>query len=271
MSKTRQDVKRQESACKNRLHAILDEYFPEFLEAFKCPFSGKASMHLLRTCPFPSDILELGIEGVLAEIKKSVRRTVGMKKAQELIYLSGKSVGVRHGLISARMRLRVLLSEYDLYQKQLEEIEWSMDLELKKTGLKESLLSVPGMGVVSLAGFLGETGDLSRFSNGQQIVRLAGFNLRENSSGKSKSGSSISKRGRKNLRRVLYQIATVMSAKNAEMKQIYKRLRGRDTNPLKRKQAMVAISCRIARMLFSMARKGESYNPDRVVGNLKAA
>ena len=271
LSTTRLDVKRQENGCKNRIHAVLDEYFPEFETVFKYPLKGKASLHLLKTCPFPSDIRTLGVDGVLAVIKAAVKRTVGRKKAEQLVSVSKSSIGVTYGREAARLRLRILLEEHEQYQQRLEEIEAAMDVELEKTGLKDRLLGIQGIGVVSLAGFLGETGDLSRFTNGQQLVRLAGYNLTENSSGKSKSQRGISKRGRKILRSVLYKMALVMVAKNAEMKRIYQRLKTRECNPLKKKQALIAVACRIARMIFSITRHGEEYNADRVTENLKAA
>lgn len=268
---TRLDVKHQENACKNRIHMVLDEYFPEFASVFKKPLTGKTSLHLLKTCPFPADVLALGVDGVLVQIKQAVKKTVGRKKAEQLVVAARASVGVNYGIMAARLRIQILLAEYELYQLRLAEIEVAMERELEKTGLKERLLGIPGIGVVSLAGFLGETGELSRFTNGQQIIRLAGYNLTENSSGKRTSKSGISKRGRKILRCVLYKMALVMVAKNPEMKRIYEHLKNRATNPLKRKQALVAIACRIAKMIFSIANHGEHYMPERVAGTLRAA
>jgi transposase len=57
-----------------------------------------------------------------------------------------------------------------------------------------------------------------RFDNPRQISKMAGYNLVEDSSGQSKSGTVISKRGRKSLRSILYQMAIIMVALNPEMK-----------------------------------------------------
>ena len=54
------------------------------MTVFKKPLKGKAAMQILKSCPFPSLILELGIDGVLAEIKKAVKKTVGRRKARQL-------------------------------------------------------------------------------------------------------------------------------------------------------------------------------------------
>ena len=59
--------------------------FLQIVTVFKYPLKGKAAMQILKSCPFPSLILELGIDGVLFEIKKAVKKTVGRKKAQQLV------------------------------------------------------------------------------------------------------------------------------------------------------------------------------------------
>ncbi|WP_376775292.1 IS110 family transposase [Cohnella nanjingensis] len=45
-----------------------------------------------------------------------------------------------------------------------------------------------------------EVGDLTCYDHGQQIIRLAGLNMKENSSGKRKGKTGITKRGRSRLR-----------------------------------------------------------------------
>ena len=144
-----------------------------------------------------------------------------------------------------------------------------MEGALEKTGLSEYLLSIPGSGVVSMASVLGEMGDPLRFDNPRQMSRMAGYNLVEDSSGKNKSGTCISKRGRKNLRCVLYKMALTMVAVNPEMKQLYGYLKTRENNPLKKQQALVVVSKKILTMIFTLSKKKEYYDPEYVFGNVR--
>lgn len=64
----------------------------------------------------------------------------------------------------------------------------------------EQLLDIKGVGLITAATFVGEVGDIRRFQDPRQIQKLAGFNLVENSSGKHKSKTKISRRGRRRLR-----------------------------------------------------------------------
>ena len=188
----------------------MDEYFPEIVTVFKKPLKGKASIQVLKSCPFPALIVELGVEGVLAEIKKAVKKTVGRKKAEQLVETAKTSIGVSYGTVSAKLKLELMIEELELLTKQLAQIETVMELALADTGLGEIILGIPGIGIVTAASFLGEIGDPMRFTTPRQISKMAGYNLVEDSSGKSKSGTVISKRGRKSLRSILYQMAMTM-------------------------------------------------------------
>jgi len=265
----RVSVKKRQSAVKNTIWAILDEYFPEVKLVFKHPLNGKASRQVLRACPFPHLILALGTEGVLAEIKKAVKKTVGIKKVQELMRVAAESVGVQNGLEAAKLRLGFLLDELELLEHQLAQIELAMESMLHKSGYAEQMLGIKGIGVITAASFLGEVGDPLRFQNPRQIARYAGYNLVEDSSGKSKSGTCISKRGRKQLRSVLYQMAFTMVGRNAEMKMLYRHLTTRSKNPLKKKQALVVVSKKVITVIYSLLKKQESYKPELVFGTIR--
>ena len=92
----------------------MDEYFPEIKTVFKHPLKGKASLQVLKSCPFPELILALRAEGVLAEIKKVVKRSVGKKKACALVEAAKSSIGVNYGLTGSHLKLRLLIKELEL-------------------------------------------------------------------------------------------------------------------------------------------------------------
>ena len=269
LSTTRTGLNKRRKALKNTITAVMDEYFPEYEEVFKCPLSGKASRHLLAVCPFPKFILELGEDGVTDEIKKAVKKTVGRKKAAQLVEAAKSSIGVDYGEEAARLKLRLMLEELALLEKQTEELEVQMADTLHQTDYADFLLSIKGIGVVTLAACLGELGDPARFEDPRQMSRMAGYNLVEDSSGKNKSGTKISKRGRKNLRSVLYQMALVMVATNDEMKQLYRYLKTREKAPLRKMQALIVISKKILTLIHTLAKKKENYDPGKVFGHVR--
>lgn len=269
LTTTRHSMNKRKKSIINTITAVLDEYFPEYGTVFKQPFKGKASMHLLKVCPIPKFILELGEDGVLDEIKKAVKKTVGRKKAAQLVEAAKDSIGVDYGEKAARFKIQQLMEELELITNQLKSVEEEMSEALKKTETAEYLMSIPGIGVVSLATCLGELGDPLRFENARQMSRLAGYNLIEDSSGKNKSGTCISKRGRKNLRSVLYQISLTMVANNKELRQLYDYLKTRENNPLKKMQALVVISKKVLTLIFTLSKKKAYYEPELVFGSYR--
>lgn len=266
LSTTRTSLNKRKNSVKNTIIAVLDEFFPEYEEVFKHPLKGKASRHILKTCPFPKFIAELGEDGVTEEIKKAVKKSVGRKKARQLVETAKESIGVDYGEEAARLKLRLLIDELDLLEQQTEGLEKQMSYALSKTDYAEFLLTIKGIGVVTLAACLGELGDPTRFENPRQMSRMAGYNLVEDSSGKNKSGTKISKRGRKNLRSVLYQMSLTMVATNEEMKELYHYLKTRKKDPLRKMQALIVVSKKILTIIHTLAKKKENYNPDKVFG-----
>lgn len=123
-------------------------------------------------------------EELAEELKQASNHRVAMKRAKKLIAAAEESIGVKEGLQAARAKLMGCLDEIEFYHGQLKKTEDAMGRFLVQTGLGEYLLSIPGIGVVTAAGFLGEIGDPAGYSHWKQIQKLAGYNLVEQSSGR---------------------------------------------------------------------------------------
>lgn len=268
LSNTRNQLKARLNAVKINIVMILDEYFPEFRSVFK-NLDGKMATHALYNFPFPGHIKRLGIAGMIEEFKKVMRKGVSLKRVRKLHIAAEKSIGVEAGSESAKIKLRSFLDEEVFYQGQIRQIEAEMEQKLIDTGIAKYMLSMPGIGIVTAAGILGEIGDPNRLDSWKQIRKYAGFNLVEDSSGERKGKTVISKRGRAMLRNILYQAAMVMVAKNKEMKALYHYLTGRKVNPLKKKQAITVIAIKVIKVIMTLVKKGEMYNSNKVLGEYR--
>ena len=193
----------------------------------------------------------------------------GEKLANELVRAAQNSVGVREGQGAAKSRLLRLIGELEYYQDRLIEVEAELEIAMAKSKSSEILQSMKGIGSIISAAFLGEVGDVSRFDDWKQVRRLAGLNLVENSSGNQKSKTKISKRGRPYLRHMLYMAGISGCLHNPEIRQYYQYLRKRLTNPLNKKQALVAAGLKIMRILFYMLKNQERYDPEKALGNVR--
>ncbi|WP_058300604.1 IS110 family RNA-guided transposase [Gorillibacterium timonense] len=251
-----------------RIQNWLDRFFPEYHRVF-ADWEGKASLITLTEFPTPQEIVTLGAFAVLKRWKQEVKRAVGMKRAEKLVQAARSSIGLREGLTAAKIELKDLLEQYTLFARQSDDVMQQVEQLLEQIPGAEEMLTVPGVGVVTLAGFLAEVGDLQGYDHSQQIIRLAGFNLRENSSGKKKGKSTITKRGRSRLRALLFRAVMPMVAKNAEFKALHHYYTKRTQNPLKKKQSIVALCGKLIRVLHTLGTKQIRYNATDVLGPVR--
>ncbi|WP_435921440.1 IS110 family transposase [Paenibacillus sp. DYY-L-2] len=255
---------------KGRIVNWFDRFFPEYTGVFKV-WEGKASLMTLREFPLPAEIVAKGSRGVLERWKTDVKRGVGIKRAEKLVAAASTSIGLTEGVEAARIELAVLLQQYDLFSEQLETTMAKVLEILESIPGTAQMLSVPGIGVVTVAGFLAEVGDIHNYDHGQQIIRLAGLNLKENSSGKRKGRTGISKRGRSRLRALLFRAVMPMVAKNPAFKALHHYYTTRSHNPLKKKQSIIALCGRLVRILFTLGTKQKEYDANDVLGPVRQA
>lgn len=132
-------------------------------------------------------------------------RGVTEDREKTLVEAAYNSVGLVGG-IGTKGELYMLLEEHRLWISQLETVNKVLEETILKVPYVEKLFAIKGVGSVLIPGFLAEVGDIRRFDSLKQIQKYAGLELVENSSGKHKGRSRNSKRGRKKLRKILYQM-----------------------------------------------------------------
>jgi transposase len=124
------------------------------------------------------------------------------------------------------------------------------------------MLAIKGISPITIAGILGESGDLSGFTHGNALLRHAGLHLAEAGSGKWKGQIVLSKRGRSRLRRFLFMATIGLVTNNAEFKALH------STNvkikKMKKIKSIIKLCGKLARILVGMARNGLEYTPEKV-------
>jgi len=118
------------------------------------------------------------------------------------------------------------------------------------------LLSTKGLGVVSVAGIIVEVGDFKKFQTWAEIMKLAGLDLYEISSGKWKGRRKISKRGRSLLRKILYYAGIQTIRKNGILHDYYTRL---TDGGMKRMKSLVAVSRKLLGIIYAIVRDDSEY------------
>ncbi|MGY3311946.1 transposase [Peribacillus simplex] len=245
----------------NQINRWVDIVFPELRQVFK-DVSCKGAIATLRLFPTPNQISSMEPLDVMRGWKSLMKRQPGPKKAQLLINLAKSSIGTGQALDAYTFHLEQLLEEYDLAVKQLERVEQQVKEVLYKIPFAKKLLMIKGISEISLAGILGESGDLSGFSHGNSLLRHAGLHLAEASSGKWKGQIVISKRGRSRLRRFLYLATMSLVMNNPEFKAVHSH--NVKVKKIKKMKSIMKLIGKLARIFVGIARRNESYCPNKV-------
>jgi len=130
------------------------------------------------------------------------------------------------------------------------------------------MLAIKGIGKDTVAGFLAEVGDLNDYSHPRQIIKLAGLSLKENTSGKHKGQTKITKRGRKTLRALLFRVVMPLVAKNSAFKALHAYYTKRPNHPLKKMQSLIALCNKLIRVLFTIGKKQCEFSEERMLKDI---
>lgn len=253
---------------KNRIQRWFAIYFPEYNDVYG-KFDAISSIMVLKKAALPVDIIELGAEKINQIWRDEKLKAVGKKRAETLVEAAHKSIGCTNGLNVARMEISILLEDYEKLQKRLEQIIELTEELIRKIPNAEKLMQIKGIGMRTVSGFIAEVGDINRFTEAKQVQKLAGLAIVENSSGKHKGKSKISKRGRKRLRYLLFEAALSLTATNSEFREIHRYYTNRKNNPLKKIQSLMVIANKLIRVFYTILKKGLEYNPERMIKDIR--
>ncbi len=255
------------SSIKAQMHNALDRYFPEFLNVFK-DWTGKAAFYLLEKGYLPEDIRKTSEEDLLLEVKKAAKRGVGIKRIRDLKQAAKDSIGLTVGLRMARQEIRYLIDQYKAFEERLIALEAQLEEFVLHIPGADQMIAIKGVSAITVAGFFAEVGDLSNYQDPRQIIKLKGLNLKMNQSGLFKGQTTITKRGRKRLRSLLYQVARPLSLHNEGFKQLHHYYRRRSDNPLTGKQSFIALSRKLIKIFYVLGTRKCTFSEERMIRDI---
>ena len=260
--KVREKIQKRNGSAKNSLHAALDDYFPELKEIFWSMHS-RGLWALLQRCPFPEDVLALKISALKQMIGRASRRRVEASRKAVAVYQAAKeSIGLKQIGSADRYRLKMCLEEVMRTGLMIKDIEQEIKRMLKEIPDAQYLLSIPGIGPISAAVFLGELGNPSYFQSSRQIVKYAGYDPQESDSGYRVSRRFISKKGRWLLRKHLFLMsmrAVVLSRYFQEYYQRKLQTKNRFGQLPRKKEILCAVAIKLIKVIFALLRDKRNF------------
>ncbi|MBM4270714.1 MAG: IS110 family transposase [Deltaproteobacteria bacterium] len=255
LTNARERVLQRRTALLNQLQDIVFISFPEFL-GIMGDVKTQTAHYLLKHYPTPADILESGLDRLISEMKKVSRGKLGIKRATALYEAAKTSVGIQEGHVGLSLELQEFLRSIEECEHFIERLEEEISRCLREIPYSEVLLSMKGIGKITVAGLIGEAGDFRKFRSISELLKYAGLNLYEISSGKRKGNKHISKRGRSLMRKLLFFAAIRTVRKNGIMHDHYQRYLRRGMKKIK---ALVAVSRKLLGIMLALVRDHTLY------------
>jgi len=252
----RQRLVRELTARRNMLHDAVGLLFPEFAEVFR-DLTRMSARRVLGRFSTPAAILAQSPQEMRRLLAADGSVWASVEKLTRLQAVAAQSIGAREGVAGMERFLQDTLLELDSLEGRLQQVEAEIGRLVEQVDETPILTSVLGVGTMTAAAILAETGGLKQYSCAAAVLKLAGFNLYQISSGVYRGNRRISKRGRSLLRQMLYFAALHHTRPGTPLYPYYAELLRRGKPKM---VAVIALSCRLVRLLYALVRDGRRYS-----------
>ena len=250
----RQRLVRERTARYSLLHQSVDLLFPEFPTVFK-DVTGPGARRVLRRFPAPAAALAHPPDEMRRLLAEDGRVQASVAKLTQLQVVARQSIGTLEGTAGLQYALNDTLLELDSLDTRVKQVEAEINRLLAQIDETPILTSL--VGPMTAAIILGETGGLRQYSCAAAVLKLAGLNLYQISSGQYHGDRHISQMGRPLLRQALYLAVLQHTHPGTPLYPYYAELlrRGKP-KPV----ALIALCCRLVRLLYALVRDGRCYS-----------
>lgn len=240
---------KQKVQLSNQLEKLLYQHLPELLVYCRHGIPTWL-LQLLVKHPSAAEIKKAG-ENKILKIKGITKEKAGsiLKKIADSNQTTGKTIA---HLIS------VTATEV-LHQQDLAASGKAYLNEIYKDNPSVKLLcEIKGIGLDSAVSLVLEIEDVNRFETAKKIVSYFGLNPTFKQSGDGMWGNHMSKKGRGEIRAVLYMVALSAVRYNPLFKALYARFRSKG---MSHKEASGVIMHKLLRVIYGMLKSGQPFDP----------
>ncbi len=230
-------------------------WFPEFTGNWSKTLSPGA-LAVLRLGLTPFDIAQMSEPELVAQAKEAARgRRLWRHKVRQLIEKAKTSVAPRQGNQVLASEIQRLVARIDLAQDQMDDLGSEIQRALNCIEEAEYLSTIPGMSWLTVAGLIAEIGPIDNYANGRQLIKLAGTNPGRRQTGNADPATRMTRRGRSQLRTILYMATLAATQHNPRIAAHYDHLTNRAVRPLSKMAAFGACMNKLLLYAFAVMKK----------------
>jgi transposase len=207
----------------------------------------------------PAALRRAGKRSLQATLKRGTHGQ-GVRYTEALWEAAQRSVALAHGQESRVQALRDLLAQLASLEAQQRRLREDLGRWLEQTEEGAFLRSVPGVGVLTAGGLLGECGPLAEFHSARALEKFVGLNLYRISSGKRQGQVHLAKRGRSGVRTLLAQLA-LAHMRTGGLGRAWAQHRRAQGHPSRKTQ--MAVARKLLALLYALARDRQYFDATR--------
>jgi transposase len=255
-------LKKQEHRIKLRIrNNLIAQYFPEFDSQFA---KGRSeSLAVVKWCIRPRNIKLMEYEEFEHLVAPRLRTRVQANRVMSIWLDANESIGCEAGE-ALQFSAKLIVEDLQNIRSSIKAVDEQISNICMEFPEYHCLLTIPGFGPDISSKVLGAIGNPFRFDNGKQLLKLVGFDLNANRSGKTSKSAvpRISKRGNAHLRFSLYQAALIASTHNRYFKRHYtNHLCGRKREEGIKTKMKVKLAAKLLIMAWTLMKKKEEFDP----------
>ena len=255
-------LKKQEHGYRVRIrNHLLAQYFPEMDSDYERSKVG--SLGVVKWCLSPSKISGMSFDEFVKVVSSGRVGVVQERRLKGIWEKAGASIGCEAGEMVG-FGASLMVDGLRQIREMLKATEEKIEEVCLRFSEYECLLSIPGYGPDVSSKVLGAIGDPFRFDNRTQVLKLSGYDLSAERSGKNSEGRVpvISKKGKADLRYALYQAALIASVKNRDVMVYYTNLlRGREREKGIHNKMRVKLAAKLLVIAWTLMKKKEKFDP----------
>ena len=259
-------VNRRDNICthlhrlKNQLHEQLCMAYPSYKHFFS-DISRATALYFFMEYPSPEHLQGKTAEELAEELRPVSHNNCSVKRAEKILSLVRADGDTKRDHQESRDTItRSLVSDLEHYRIQLEEVNQAIETIMPEFGC--TLMTMPGIDLITAANMLSEIGNISRFPNAAKLAKFAGI-APVNFSSAGKGKDMCPKQGNRRLQAIFYFLAIQMiqvsingEPRNKVFREYYLRKVEEGKN---KQQALICIARRLVNIVYGMLKNHTEY------------
>ena len=252
-------LKSQEHSIRMRIrNHLVSQFFPELDKYYG--HREQENLAIVKWCLNPQQIAAMDFREFVQMVTSRDMGSGQRQRLQSIQTAARNSIGCEVSE-SVAFEAKLLVARLAGIRESIAGVDSKISKLCRRLAGYESIVSIPGIGPAVAAVILAAIGSPHRFSNSNQVLKLAGLDLSASHSGKNANVTpKLSKKGKAALRYALYQAAVIATSRNRYFVEYFSKLiAGREREQGIKTKMRVKVAAKMLVISWTLLKKGGTF------------